>query len=37
MKAGADPEKAWFEVLIRAESIAGTPREIDAVAVRVIQ
>jgi hypothetical protein len=33
----ADPEKVWFEALVRAKSIAGTPREIDVVAVRLIQ
>lgn len=37
LKIGADPEKAWFEALIRSEAIAGTPREIDVVAVRLIQ
>ncbi len=37
LKTGADTEKAWFEALIRTESIAGTPRDIDVVAVRVIR
>ena len=31
------PEDVWFEALIRAESIAGAPRGIDVVAVRVIR
>jgi hypothetical protein len=37
LKIGADPDKAWFEALIRSEAIAGTPRAIDVVAVRLIQ
>jgi hypothetical protein len=34
--AHGDPGAAWFEVLIRAESMAATPGNIEIVAVRII-
>ena len=34
--AGEDPDKAWFEVLVRAESIGAVPGKIQIVAVRVV-
>jgi hypothetical protein len=37
VSANADPEKAWFEVLIRADSIAAVPGQIQIVAVRVVR
>jgi len=33
---GEDPDRAWFEVLVRAESIAAVPGKIQIVAVRVV-
>jgi hypothetical protein len=37
LKVTAHPEDAWFEALVRAESIAGAPRNTDIIAVRLIK
>jgi hypothetical protein len=36
IKLGADPNRAWFEALIRANSVDATPTDVQIVSVRLI-